>query len=257
VIQAAKEGDIATITIWCHVNRIQEYLIGHAFEKAIFDLYSVDMGKAEIYEYYYDSTSNGQSVYLHFSAPSTILRQEGDSFTATIDISPLRRNTASEHERNIFIIMPSQSEVESITPSNLGQYKKNTATFTISASGRLPSSFTVISGPHVSSLTETIIDTFTSPSQIIVMASVVTIAISGFSGVGMLRKRRTHNRTAKLIAAVYRDYRKDHEKFDQELDRIHDLLYRLVAEDKISDDQFDKLLDILEKTHKQEFGEKD
>ena len=211
VIHTTKEGAVATISIWCHVSKVSEYLIGHSFESIAFDLYSIDMGKMAIYEYYFDSTSNGQSVYLHFSAPSTMLLQSGDSYLATVNVNPLRQNTLSEDNRNIFIVMPSDSEVESINPSSSGNLQKNIATFILSANSHLPVSFTVTSGPHVPTFNEMVLANFTSPDRIIVIAGVATVLISGFQGMSLLRRRRTYNRTAKLIAKIFHDYIRPHE----------------------------------------------
>lgn len=252
VIHTTKEGAIATITIWCHVSKVSEYLIGHSFEKVSFDLYSIDMGKMEIYEYYFDSTSSGQSVYLHFSAPSTILRQEGESFTAAVNVNPLRRNALSEDNRSIVIVMPPQSEVESINPSNLGTFKKNAATFTVSANDRLPTSFMVVSGPHKKDLTEMIIENFTSPDRILVMGGVVTVAFSGFQGMGMLRRRRTYNRTARLIAKIFHEYKATPDRLRQELSTLHVSLYRFFVENQITDEQFEKLLALVDRILKEE-----
>ena len=246
------EFPIVTISIWCHVSKVSEYLVGHSFRNVIFDLYSIDMGKMEVYEYYFDSTSSGQSGYLHFSAPSTILRQEGEYFKATVNVNPLRQNAKSEDDRNIAIVMPSQSEVESINPSNLGSFKKNTATFTVSANDRLPASFTVDSGPHKKDLTEMIIENFTSPDRILVMGGVITVAISGFQGMNMLRRRRTYSRTARLIAKVFHEYGATPDRLRQELSIIHTSLYRFFIENQITDEQFEKLLAMVDRILKEE-----
>lgn len=211
MIHTTKEGAVATISIWCRVSKVSEYLIGHSFESIAFDLYSIDMGKMAIYEYYFDSTSNGQSIYLHFSVPSTMLLQSGDSYLATVNVNPLRQNTLSEDNRNIFIVIPSDSEVESINPSSSGDLQKNIATFILSANSHLPVSFTVTSEPHVPTFNEMVHANFTSPNRIIVIAGVATVLISGFQGMNLLKRRRTYNRTAKLIAKIFHDYIRPHE----------------------------------------------
>jgi len=236
-----KDGGIASVTIRCHVRDVSEYIIGHSLINSVFDLYSVDLGKIEVYEYYYDSTKSGQSVYLHLKAPSTILQQVKDKYKATISIAPQFQNTVSDEERLMIFAMPPTTEVESVEPSTMGSPKDNVATFTISAGIRFPDSFTIISGPPKKSITELLVENLTSPDRILVIAGVATLLVSGFQGASMLRRRKTYARTAKLIARVYEENRENREALNRELTSIHDSLYRMFVEDKITDEQFEKL----------------
>lgn len=212
---------------------------------SVFDLYKVDLGKIEVYEYYYDSTKSGQSVYLHLKAPSTILKQAGERYEATISIAPQFQNTTSDEERMMTFVMPPTTEVETIGPSATGSFKGNVATFTISTGTKFPASFTVTSGPHEKDVAELLVENLTSPDRILVMAGVATLIFSSFQGATMLRRRKTYYRTAKLIARVYEENRDNREALSSELTSIHDSLYRMFVEDKITDEQFEKLHNLV------------
>lgn len=242
-----KIGEIASVTVLCHVRDVSKYIIGHSLGNSVFDLYSVDLGKIEVYEYYYDSTKSGQSVYLHLKAPSTILQQVKDKHTATVSIAPQFQNTASDEERIMTFIMPPTTEVESISPSTVGSFKANIATFTISTGAKFPNSFTLVSGPPKKEITELVVETFTSPDRILVIAGVTTLLVSSLQGFSMLRRRKTYGRTAKLIAKVYEENRNSSEALIRELTSIHDSLYSMFVEDKITDEQFEKLHDLVHK----------
>jgi len=61
-----------------------------------------------------------------------------------------------------------------------------------------------ISGSHKKT-SEMIVKNFTTPDRILVLAGTITVIVSGFQGRIMLRRRRTHNRTARLIAKVFHE----------------------------------------------------
>lgn len=238
-------GKIVTITIRCHIRDVSEYLIGHSLMNSVFDFYSVDLGKIEVYEYYYDSTKSGQSVYLHLKAPSTILQQVREKYKAIISIAPQFQNTTSSEERVITFVMPPTTEVESVEPSTTGVFKDNLAVFTVSTGTKFPSSFTVVSGPPKKSLAELLTETLTSPDRILVIAGVVTLLVSSFQGAMLLRRRKAYSRTARLIARIYEENKGKREALNSELTSIHDSLYRMFVEDKITDEQFERLHNLV------------
>ncbi len=245
VVQATMSGNTARVRIWGHVTNVAEYLMGYSFGAwLVFDLYSVSFGKMEAYEYYYDSTSSDRKVYVHFTAPSTILRQEGDTYTSTIMISPRWQNATSDPptDRRIFIVMPPQSEVKTLSPAETGLYTGNIATFTLPSTKRLPFRLTVTSGPHIKEMTELIIENLTSPDRIVAMVGLVVGISSGSQGLRMLRRRRTYNKTIQLLVRVFDDNKSDSQRLVAEMGNITSSIFRLFIENKITDEQFEKLL---------------
>ncbi len=170
-----------------------------------------------------------------------VLRQVGDEYTAAIDIAPQFQDTTNDEVRAVTFVMPPETEVEDVAPSTVGSFKDNVATFTISKDTKFPYYLTITSGPSEKTVTQLFVENFTSPDRILVMAGVGTLLVSGFQGASMLRRRKAYGRTAKLIAKIYENKRRDQKALSSELITIHDSLYRMFVEDKMTDEQFEKL----------------
>ncbi|MFQ6075762.1 MAG: hypothetical protein ACE5Z5_06480 [Candidatus Bathyarchaeia archaeon] len=242
-VQLEKEGTDVTVRIWCHVTNVAEYLIGHSFGVyGVFDLYSVSLGRMGAYEYYYDATDSDRSVYVHFTAPSTILRQEGDTYTATIKISPLKQHTPSKYNRNIIVTMPPGTELKKISPTEIGSFTRDLATFTLAKNKEMPEGFMVTSGPHVKGTTEILVEGLTSEWGIAAIIGLITGLSSGMQGVRIWRRRRTYNRMVRLMVRIYDEYSSDPDRLTQEMANLTHSIMRLFIDNKITDDQFERLL---------------
>jgi hypothetical protein len=246
-IDAFLEEDMAFVTVLCHITRVAEYLIGWSLGVGeSFDLRSISLGKIETYEYCSDYTSIDRSIYSHFSAPSNILQQKGELFTATIYVDSFKQKEPSEWDRNIVIIMPSDTEVktaETTIPSIIADIEGNVAYFTIQKNETLPISFTVVSGPYEKSFWGLFVDQLISPDVAATIIGFVILFPSSLQGAKMLRRRKTYNRLLDLMVAVYDEHKYNASVFEKEITNITDSIFKSFIDNKLTDEQLEKLLD--------------
>lgn len=247
-ISAELEKDKASVTVWCHVTRVAEFIIARqvgdpcyllAFGVGdIFDLRSISLGKLETYEYCRDFTSRGMSIHIHFSAPSNILRKKGDFHTATIPIDALDQEEPNKYDRSITIEMPSTTEVTEATPSDIAEIGKNIAVFTIQQYSLLPFSFTVESRPRQKTLLE-----FLATPEVLTAIFTVAIAFpSVIQGARMLSRRKTYNRLMRLSVKLYHEYRSNPDALEKEMDNLTESIFTSFIKDSLTDEQLEKLL---------------
>jgi hypothetical protein len=247
-VEAELEEDKASVTVWCHVTRVAEFLIARqvgdpcyllAFGVGeIFDLRSISLGKLETYEYCRDFTSTGMSIHIHFSAPSNILRKKGELHTATIPIDARDQEEPSKYDRNIIIEMPSTTEVTEATPSDTVEIGKNLAIFTIQQYERLPDSFNVKSEPTKKTLLEMLLN----PQALSVVFTVVVGIYPSIRTVKMIKRRRTYNRLLRLSVKLYHKYRSNPDALEKEMDNLTESVFTSFIGDRLTDDQLEKLL---------------
>jgi hypothetical protein len=237
------------LSIWCHITRIAEYFVGEGKLQSWlsgFDLTPIFIGNLKVWEYYQDMTENGRYYYLYFQAPANIIAQHSSNYTLTIDVSPFYLGEPCNMQQIIEINMSSDNEIKETSPSNITMTKSNTATFVMGKDDRYPTSFTVLSGPPTASLSEVIwqgasLWLFT-PGGWAALATLSVLAFTGLRGRRILNRNRLYHRLYKGMVKIYDVYSTDLPRFAQEMDNISRSIIKFFVEDKITDDQFEKLL---------------
>lgn len=241
-IDAVLDGDVASIQLSTHVTHVPEYLISWSLGFEGFDLQSISLGKIDVYEYSAIYNSDNQSIHLHFSAPSTILQQQGDTFTATIQMAPWTQHTPSQSDMRVEIVMPASTELKMATPSDGVEIENNLARFTIHEGKSLPASFTVTSAPRQKTFLENFVDRFASAEGIAAIIGMTALLLGGIQGLRRLRRNRTYNRLIRLIVKLYEEYRSNPDTLEKEMDNLTEAIFRSFIDNHISDEHLEKML---------------
>lgn len=233
-----------------HVTRIPEYFIGsERLETWLvgFDLTPISTGNLKLYEFRQDSGANGSYYNLYFEAPANMLAQHGDNFTLNLDITPSSRGQYVNMQQVIDINMPANTEVKQVSPVDMSiPSKSNTATFVLAVDDRYPSSFTVASGPPAKSFSQVVWENASiwilTPGGWAAIASLLVLSFTALRGRRIWRRSRLYHHLYNSMVTIYDLYSKDMVKFHQEMANVSTSIFKLLIEDKITDDQFEKLL---------------
>jgi len=244
-----------------HVIRIPEYFIGsERLETWLigFDLTPISTGNLKLYEFRQDSTINGSYYNLYFKAPANILAQHGDNFTLSLDITPSSRGQSVNMRQVIDINMPPNTEVKEISPLNMSIIQKgNTATFVLAEDEQYPPSFTVVSGPPAKPFSQIVWENASvwilTPGGWAAIASLLVLTFTAVRGRRIWRRSKLYHHLYHSMVTIYDLYSTEAIKFHQEMANVSTSIFKLLIEDKITDDQFEKLLvrrdDLLKRVH--------
>ena len=244
--------------MWFHITRTPEYLVGQGnLENLLtgFDLTPISVGSLSRWELYKDYNEGEQYYNLHFEAPANILSQHGDNYTLTLPVSTSYQGYTFKINQIIDINMPANTEIKQTFPSST--YSENTATFIIAKGDQYPASYTVISGSPAKSLSQVIQNDaslwFTTPGGWAAFASLLVLCITGLRGRTIWRRNKLYHHLYKTMVALYDLYSKDSQKFHQEMENISASTFKMLIDDKITDEQFEKLLkrrdDLIERSN--------
>lgn len=234
---------------WFHITRIPEYIVGQGnLENWLtgFDLTPVSTGSLSLWELYKDYGSTGIYYNLRFKAPADILIQHGSNFTCTIPISPSYQEGAFQIQQLVDINMPANTEVKQTLPFNLSTRSSNTASFLVKVGDYYPESFTVVSGSPTPSFAQTLENDIAiwllAPGGWAAIASLIVLTYTGFRGRRILSRNKLYHRIYKSMVTIFDLYSKEPSKFYSEMENISKSSIKMLLEDKITDEQFEKLL---------------
>ncbi len=244
--------------MWFHITRTPEYLVGQGnLENWLtgFDLTPISVGSLSRWELYKDYNDGEQYYNLHFEAPANILSQHGDNYTLTLPVSTNYQGYTFKINQIIDVNMPANTEIKQTFPSST--HSENTATFTIARGDQYPSSYTVISGSPAESLAQILQKDaslwFTTPAGWAALASLLVLSITGLRGRTLWRRNKLYHHLFKTMVTIYDLYSPDLQKFHQEMKNISASIFKMLIDDKITDEQFEKLLkrrdDLLERSN--------
>lgn len=236
--------------IWFHITRIPEYFVSRGGLQnwlTGFDLTPVSTGNLKAWEFYQKWNINGTSYNLYFRAPASLLSQHGDNFTFSIRVSSFYAGLAVNNQQVIDVNMPPNTEVKETTPANMTLLLGNTASFVKTKDDNYPEAFTVVSGPPTKSFAQAFVDGaglwFTTPAGWAAIASLLVLSFTGLRGRRIWSRSKLYHRLYKSLVTIYDLYAKDLIKFHQEMDNMSNTIIKMLVEDKITDDQFEKLLE--------------
>jgi len=251
----------AELSTWFHITRVPEYFVGEGrLESWLtgFDLTPISTGSLRTWELYKDYNKYGSTYNLYFKAPANILSQHGDNFTLRIGVASSYQGYTFKIQQVIDINMPPNTEIREASPSNMSLLRGNTATFVIAKGETYPASFTVVSGSPTKSLSQTVLESasvwFFTPGGWAAIASLSVLSYTGLRGRRIWGRNRMYHRLYKSMVTLYDLYSKDLPRFHQEMDNMSKSIIRMLVEDRITDEQFEKLLkrrdDLVERSDK-------
>lgn len=235
--------------IFFHITRIPEYFVSRGGLQnwlTGFDLTPVSTGNLKAWEFYQNWNVNGTHYNLYFKAPANVLSQHGDNFTFTLNVSPVYAGLTSKNQQVIDVNMPPNTEAKEASPAQMALLRSNTASFAKTKDDKYPQAFTVVSGPPAKSFGQAFWEGanlwFVTPGGWAAIASLSVLSFTGLRGRKIWHRSKLYHRLYKTLVTVYDMYSKDLIKFNQEMDNISRTIIRMLVEDKITDDQFEKLL---------------
>jgi hypothetical protein len=252
---------VAQLWTWFHITRVPEYVVGEGTIESWltgFDLTPVSTGSLKLWEFYRDFNINGTTYSLLFEAPANVLSQHGDNFTFNIGVSSYYHGYTFKTQQVIDINMPATTEAKSASPTDMSLLKGNTVTFILFTGDTYPSQFSAISGPSSKSFSEIALENaglwFLAPSGWAAIGSLIVLSFTGLRGRKIWQRNKLYHHIYKSMVTIYDISSKDPSKFNQEMDNVSNSIFKMLVEDKITDDQFEKLLkrrdDLLERaTH--------
>jgi hypothetical protein len=250
---------------WFHITRIPEYLEG---QKALdnwltgFDLTSVSTGNLKLWELSEDWGTSGIYYNLRFEAPSGMLVQHGGNYTCFLGVASTYRGNSFKIDQGVEINMPAETVIMEATPEEFrvlqDNMPQNTAAFTITHGELYPQNYTVISGPQIKSSAQVVAEAlnvwFLTPAGWAAIGSITVLSITGLRGRRVWRRNGLYHRLYKSMVTLFDLYAKDDQRFNAEMDIVSKTVFKMMVDDKITDDQFERLLkrrdDLLERADK-------
>jgi hypothetical protein len=225
-----------------------------------FDLTPISTGSLERWEFYEDWSPSGISYELRFEAPANLLTQHAGNYTCRIGVSSYYQGYTFKIQQVIDVNMPVDTEVKEATPVSMSALAGNTATFVITRGETYPTAFTIVSGSPTKSLWQAFSEGATvwavSPVGWAAIGSLLALSLTGIRGRRIWKRNKTYHRLYKSMVTLYDLYSKDLKRFREEMDNISKSVFKMVVDDRITDDQFERLLkrrdDLLDRSFKQQ-----
>jgi hypothetical protein len=175
-----------------------------------------------------------------------VLIQHEDNFTFSIGVSSSYQGLAFNTSQIVEVDMPASTIIKETSPSSIALEKVNTASFYKAPSDTYPTEFTVVSGAPAKSLSQTIADDaglwLFTPGGWAAIGSLLVLSFTGLRGRRILNRNKLYHRLYKGMVSIYDMYSKDLLKFHQEMENMTRTIIKTLVEDKINDEQFEKLL---------------
>ena len=251
----------ATVTISCIITNLPAFFletanrqeeIGIAGEKlpkpmfAGLNLDSIYIGDFEALELIEEYREDFRHFKLFFKAPANLLSQYRDTYSILLLVDPRFTGTQSHTFRSIEVSMPSETAVYTASPANMSQLTDNKATFMMGPEDHYPDVLQVESGPPVKDLPQMIYENagrwLVDPATWVAFVTLVALSYTAFRGKQMWNRRKTYYRLYKSMVNTYDHYSSNFKEFQKEMDTLSKSITKYFIEDKINDDQFDRLL---------------
>ena len=239
----------AEIYIWCHITNIPEYILGEKQLETLltgFDLTSIDIARLDAFRWYQDATADERSYYVYFKTSANILTQNKDGYSLTLDVSPLYQGESYNVEQEIRVHMPPETDVAAASPPSKATLSGNIAIYNIHRGDLYPSSYVVTSGPRVKNIGERLLESVnrwvTEPAYWVALGSVSALLYSAYLGNNLRRRRKTYYRLYRSMVSVYDRCLMDPPQLKQEMNALSGQILRYFIDDRITDEQFEKLM---------------
>ena len=255
-------SDQAELWTWFHITHVPEYFVSEGkLESWLtgFDLTPISIGSLARWEFYEDWSETGIKYELHFEAPANLLSQRAGNYTCKLGVSSDYRGYTFKIQQTIDIKMPANTEVKEAAPKNMTVLNGDTATFIIARGDTYPAAYTIVSGSPAKSIWQTLGESaavwMVTPFGWASMGSLIVLIITGFRGRTILKRNNTYHRMYRSMVTLFDMYSQDTPRFHEEMDSVSKSVFKMVVEDRITDDQFERLLrrrdDLLERADRQ------
>ena len=220
------------------------------------DIYIGDVESFQLTEVYHADNKNYK---IYFKAPANTLQKYLETYSFTLNMAPQNIGKINNDFRQIYITMPSETEVHHTSPPEISTQRENTVTISLNEGYEYPSSFSVESGPPTKNFQQImgeLAQTFvTEPETWAILGSLIACIYAALRGKHVWDRRKIYYRLYRSMVDTYERYSHDFTKFHQEIEGLSKTITQYFIEDKINDDQFDKLLtrrdDLIERARKQ------
>jgi len=251
----------ATIVIYCLITNLPAFFLetanrqeetGIAGEKlprpmfAGLSLDSVYIGDFEALELIEEYREDFRHFKIFFKAPANLLSQYRDGYSILLPVDPRFTGTQSHMSRSIEVSMPSGTAVYNASPANMSQLMDNKAIFMMGPEDHYPDVLQAESGPPVKDLQQMIYENagrwLVDPTTWVAFGTLVALSYTAFRGKQMWNRRKTYYRLYKSMVNTYAHYSSNFKELQAEMDTLSKSIIKYFIEDKINDDQFDRLL---------------
>ena len=223
-----------------------------------FDLTTIYIGDFEALQWIENYGPGHRHYKIYFETPANLLTKYKDQYSLILRIDPPHVGKIHDFHRLINITMPSDTEVLDASPANISHYSGNIIVFDLTQADRYPESFYGTSGPPIKSFSQIFVESFFivvgDPSAWLAFVSLLAIGYTGFQGRRVWSRRKTYYRLYRSMVSLYNRYAHNFDKLFDEIEKLSMSITAYFVEDKITDDQFDKLLarrdDLLERANK-------
>jgi len=263
----------AHVGITTYITNIPGYFLGIAsrfIEKGIgseklpsplfagYDLTSIYIGDLEAFQLQEDYRQGGRQYIIQFRAPSNLMSQYMDTYSLELDVAPQFFGQSVNNHNLINISMPSNTIIKEAIPSEISTYSGNIVTFSLGENNTYPESFKVTSGPSTKDFGQVFIENIgrwlTEPEIWVAIISAIALIYAAFRGKDIWKRKKTYNRLYKSMINIFDRYSLNYSKFYEEIENLSKSITKFFIEDKISDEQFDKLFarsdDLIERVQK-------
>lgn len=248
---------------WFQIANIPGYLITREERRIApllegFDISAISVSNIKVLQWVEDYVSDKVYYNVYIEAPAYLLSQSDDSCSVMLEFLPPYQHDVPNVEREIHIFMLPNTEVVSASPAYLSSHSGHAADFTLNIGDPYPKSLSVTSGPPKKDATQVILENLglwaANPSTWVAFGTLIALAYTGFRGKRLWGRRKTYYRLYRSMVKIYDHYSNDFPKLHQEIDDLSKAITEYFVEDKITDDQFDKLLtrcdDLVERARK-------
>jgi hypothetical protein len=136
--------------------------------------------------------------------------------------------------------------VTTASPSSNATWSGNIATFTIHRGDLYPVSFSVNSGPRVKDIGERLAEIInkweTEPTYWVALGTVSALLYSAYLNNNLRRRRKYYYRLYRGMVGVFDSSSSDPLQLKKEMDNLSNSIVKYFIEDKITDEQFEKLM---------------
>jgi hypothetical protein len=258
-VSFTEASDTVYLSIWFHITRVPEYLSGDKLTNWLtgFDLTPISVGNMQLWELYEDWSDSGTAYRLQFEAPASVLEQHGENYTCTLAVDASVVGNAYKVDQVIDIEMPAQTVVKEFSPSSLSVSEgNNVGSFVLVHGNYYPTDFIVTSSPpEKNALMDVVAAWSTTPAGWAAIASLLVLSFTALRGRRIYGRSRMYHRLYHSMVTLYDLYNRDYNRFNTEMENTSKTVFKMMVDDKISDEQFEKLLkrrdDLLERAIKQ------
>jgi hypothetical protein len=259
VVSFNQTTDEVYLSIWFHITRVPEYLSGDKLTNWLtgFDLTPISVGNMQLWELYEDWSSSGTAYHLQFEAPANVLVQHGSNYTCTLGVDNSFVGNAYKVNQVIDINMPAETVTKQFSPANLAvSLENNVGSFVLEHGDYYPQAFVVMSSPpQKNAVLEAVTAWFTTPAGWAAIASLVVLCFTALRGKRIYGRSRMYHRLYHSMVTLYDLYSRDYNRFNMEMENTSKTIFKMMVDDKITDEQFERLLrrrdDLLERAEKQ------